>query len=117
MREIVKEKTSTRDFSKAQEIGVAKDLSGKVVANSGAGKWRKGDVLTKKFLVECKTKMKDSLSFLINKEWIAKNREEAIGMRKPYSAIAIQFEPDGDNYYLIDSKLFKRLIEIVEEDE
>lgn len=105
---------STRDFSKAQEEKVAKEIGGKVVANSGAGKWRKGDVHTSKFLIECKTVMKEKESFSIKKDWIKKNRQEAIGMKKPHTAIAIQFEPDGNNYYLIDANLFKRLINNIE---
>ena len=46
-----------------------------------------------------------------HKEWIEKNKDESIFMNKEYSAIAINFGPDEENYYIIDENLFNLLIE------
>ena len=100
----------TRFYSKRQEKSVAKAVSGKQTANSGATPFYKGDVTTDLFLFECKTKTSDSKSMTLHKEWITKNAEEAFAMNKPYSAVVIDFG-DGENYYLINEKLFKRLNE------
>ena len=103
---------STRYYSDKQEKQVAKAVGGKQTANSGATKWQKGDVLVADtWLLECKTKTKASDTFTIRKEWIDKNREEAFQMGKRHSAVVIQFEPDGENFYLIDQASFKRLLE------
>lgn len=96
----------TRWYSKRQEKNVAKTLGGKQVANSGATAFNKGDVTLDEWLLECKTKTKESDSFTIKREWLIKNREEAFAMRKPYNALVIDFG-DGTNFYLIDEKTFK----------
>jgi hypothetical protein len=44
----------------------------------------------------------------VKREWIEKNKEEAFAMNKPYSAVAIDFG-DGENFYIIDEKLFTML--------
>lgn len=105
----------TRFYSNKQEKQVSKAVQGKQTANSGATTFSKGDVITDKFLIECKTCVEDKKSFSIKKEWIEKNREEAFAMRKPYSAIAFNFGPNSENYYVIDEKLFKQLKEMMEE--
>ncbi len=106
----------TRFYSKKQETRIAKHLGGKRVANSGATTWSKGDVRTDKFLIEAKTaviKSTERKTFTIKKEWFEKNKEEAFAMRKPYSALAFSFG-DGVDYYVIDEKLFKILLEYLE---
>ena len=35
---------------------------------------------------------------------------------KPYCALAFQFAPNSPNYYVIDEKLFKKLLEYMEGD-
>ena len=109
------EKPPTRYFSTTQEKQVEKELGGKRTPNSGATNWEKGDVKTDKFLIECKTKTIDSQSISIKKEWIDKNVKEAVFMGKPYTAIAFNFGPDQDNYYIIDKFLFQELIEYLGE--
>lgn len=99
----------TRWYSNRQEKKVAKELGGKKVANSGATAFNKGDVILDDWLIECKTKTKESDSFTIKRDWIVKNQEEAFAMRKPYAALAIDFG-DGDQYYLINEKIFKNLL-------
>lgn len=65
-----KNKNSTRYYSTMQEDYVAKTLKGKLVPNSGAGKFSGGDIVNKEasILVECKTCMKEKDSFSIKKE-------------------------------------------------
>ena len=108
-------KNSTRYFSNKQEKKVAKTVGGKKTANSGATKFSKGDVRTNNFLIECKTCMKEQKSFTLQKEWFDKNEEEAFAMGKPYNALVFDFG-DGKEHYVIDEKLFKYLIEKLEED-
>lgn len=110
-------KKSTRYYSGRQERKVAKVLNGKLVANSGASDFVAGDVTTDTFLLECKTCIENKKSFSIKKEWLEKNKEEAFEMGKSYSALAFRFSPDGEDYYIIDEKLFKRLLEYIKENE
>lgn len=100
----------TRFYSKNQEKRVAKAVSGKRTANSGATKWSKGDVTTDNFLLECKTHTEFRKSFTIQHEWFEKNKEEAFAMHKDYSAVVVDFG-DGENHYIIDEKLFLLLLE------
>ena len=101
---------NTREFSSKQESRVAKLLNGKVVANSGATKFNKGDVIVDKMLIECKTSTTEKSSFSIKKEWLKKNKEEAFESGLNYSALAIDFG-SSDDYFIIDSKLMKILME------
>ena len=98
----------TRFYSNRQEKVVANDIGGKQQSNSGATTFQKGDVITDKFLIECKTCVEPKKSFSIKKEWIKKNRQEAFAMGKQYSALVFDFG-DGEQHYVIDSKLFKQL--------
>ena len=112
----MKKNKPTRYFSNLQEKRVAKTVSGKQVANSGATKFSKGDVKTEKFLIECKTCTKEQKSFTMQKEWFDKNDEEAFAMGYSYSALVFDFG-DGVDRYVIDSALFKRLMEVIENEE
>ena len=62
------ENKPTRYFSNKQEKNVTKVLNGKQTLNSGATPFQKGDILTKDFLIECKTKTSHSNSISIKKE-------------------------------------------------
>lgn len=109
-------KNSTRYYSNKQEKQVAKTLKAKKQSNSGATSFQKGDVITDLFLLECKTKTKDSDSFTIKKDWFIKNEEEAFSMGKLYNALVIDFG-DGIEHYIIDESLFKYLNNKLMEDE
>ena len=100
----------TRYYSKKQENYVAQHFEGQRTANSGATMFDKSDVKLDNMLVECKTKTSASKSISIQKEWINKNRQEAVFMGKPYSVIAFNFGPGEENYYIIDEELFSMLI-------
>lgn len=69
---------NTRKYSNLQERRIAKKLQGKKQLNSGATMFAKGDVITDNFLVECKTKIKDSKSISIQKEWIEKLKKSVL---------------------------------------
>jgi hypothetical protein len=99
----------TRFYSSRQEKRIAKAVNGKQVANSGATAFRKGDVTTDNWLFEAKTKIEESKSFTIKREWIEKNKEEAFAMGKDYNALVIDFG-DGKQFYLLDEKTFLELI-------
>lgn len=104
---------STRYFSTNHENSICKALGGTRQANSGAGNFQKGDIQVKSanMLVEAKCSMKPKTSVSIKKEWLEKNKKEAFMTRHNNTAVCINFEPDGDNYYLINEKLMKYLVE------
>ena len=105
----------TRYYSKQQEKKVAKKLGGKRQANSGATAFQKGDVITDQFLVECKTKTKDSKSFTIKEDWLLKNEEEAFAMGRD-SALCFDFGPSANKrYYVISERQFDLLQQCLEE--
>lgn len=105
------QKRPTRYFSNKQETQVAKAIGGRKVANSGATRYDKGDVCTDKVLVECKTKMTDSKSMSIQKEWLDKLREESIYMKKPFYTLVFNFGEHSDNYYVIPEGLYLQLLD------
>lgn len=103
------ENKPTRYFSKKQEDSVAKNISGSRNKNSGATMFQKGDCMTDEWLLECKTKTSHSDSISIKKDWIEKNKSEALFMGKKYSAVVFNFGPDEENHYIIDEYLFIEL--------
>lgn len=113
-----KNKTCTRYFSNIHEESVAKVLGGRIQPSSGSGDFKKGDVVNEKasLLIECKTCVKDKESFSIKKEWLIKNKEESFANRLSNNCIAFNFGPDQDNYFIINEKLMKYLVEKLEED-
>ena len=111
-------KQSTRYYSDIQEKSVCKALGAVQQSNSGAGLWRKGDCIHKdaSLLIECKTCVEDKDSFSIKKDWINKNKEESFTQRVSNSCISFNFGPNQPNYYVIDEKLMKFLVEsLIEE--
>lgn len=110
----MKEFNSTREKSSNQEKTVAKNLGMRQQSNSGATAFYKGDVIGKNILLECKTVMKETKSFSIKKDWLTKNKEEAFQMRKRYSALVFNFGDNKENYYVIDEKLFRQLVDYID---
>ena len=110
------EKKPTRYYSSKQEKAVAKAINGKLTPNSGATMFGgKGDIVTEDgWLIECKTKTSPSESISIKKEWFNKNESEKVFMGKKYSALAFNFGPDEENYYIIDEYLFQTLKDFLE---
>lgn len=111
------EKLPTRYYSSIQESAVAKSIGGRKTANSGATDFGgKSDVsIHGLFNIECKTKTTNSDSISIKKEWVEKNKRESVFDGNKYSAIAFNFGPNQDNYYIIDEFLFKELVEHLKE--
>ena len=109
---------STRYYSDIQEKSVCKALNGIQNPNSGAAHFRKGDVVQRdaSLLIECKTVMSHKDSISIKKNWIDKNKEEAASSKLFYNCIAFNFGPKEDNYYVIDERLMKFLVEKLIED-
>ena len=114
---MTKNNESTRHYSDMQEKSVAKALGGFQQSNSGAGHFAKGDVVIKSanMLCECKCSMSPKQSFSIKKDWIIKNKQEAMSQRLSSQCIAFNFEPDGENYYIINETLMQALIEYLKE--
>lgn len=110
------EKIPTRTYSSNQEKQVARALGGVPTPNSGATPFAKGDLLTKWFLVECKTQTKPRDSFSIKKEWFNKNVSESLLMGKEFSAVAFNFGPGEQNYYILDESTFKYALELIEKE-
>ncbi len=107
----------TRFYSNKQEKQVAKAVSGRQTANSGATAFQKGDVITDQFLIECKTRTKDCDSFTIKEDWLLKNEEEAFAMGKNNSALCFDFGPSANKrYYVISERLFQYLQNYMEEE-
>lgn len=107
----------TRFYSSKQEKQIAKAINGRTVSNSGATPFMKGDVTSDLFLIEAKTKVADSKSFSIKKEWIEKIKEEAFAMDRPYSALCFDFGTGTSRYYVIDEKTFKLMLSLLREAE
>lgn len=106
----------TRYYSKRQERKVAKYVGGKRQPNSGATPFYKGDVVTDQFLIECKTKTKDSSSITLKEDWFLKNEEEAFAMGGKYPALCFDFGPSANKrYYVISEPLFQMLQEYLKE--
>lgn len=103
-------KGTTRYYSSKQEEYIAKLLGGRTTPNSGAAHHVGGDVLAGDWLIECKTTTRPKESFSIKKDWITKNERERRDLQKPYSAICFQFEEDGENYFIVNEKIFKELL-------
>ena len=107
-----------KDCSSCQEVEIASLLGGKVQSNSGGTRFGGGDVHTKLFFIEAKTPTKEQTSFSIKKEWIVKMREQAFEQGKHHSALAFRFAPDGEDHFVINSRLMRELVkylEVVEE--
>lgn len=109
---------STRYFSDAQEKSVCRLLEATQTLNSGAGKFKKGDCIQKdaSLLIECKSVMTPKASVSIKKDWILKNKEEAFENRLDNHCIAFNFEPSGDNYFVINGRLMQFLVEKLKEE-
>lgn len=102
-------KKSTRYYSQQQEKYVAKISKGTTVTNSGATPYRKGDVATSKLLIECKTSTCKKQSFSIKKQWLDTIKNESIQQGKEGFALAFNFGPGTENYYIISESKFQEI--------
>jgi len=111
-------KKSTRYYSDIHEKSVCKALKAKQQSNSGAGLFAKGDVVQREasILIECKTCVTEKQSVSIKKDWLEKNEKEKYDVHLNNSSLCFNFGPNTDNYYVINEKLMKFLIEKLEEE-
>lgn len=100
--------------SQKQEEQIAKMLGGTVQANSGGTRFGGGDVHTKSCFIEAKTPLSDKTSFSIKKEWLTKAKEQAFEQRKDNYALAFRFGPDDQDFFVVDARLFKQIINYLE---
>lgn len=116
----MKNKESTRYASDVQEKRVCSKLGGVRTPNSGASLFKKGDIQIPDIglLIECKTCMTPKNSFSIKKEWLEKNKQELFASGLSNSVVAFNFDyEDKNDYYVIDDKLMKYLVEKLREEE
>lgn len=106
-----------KDCSELQENSIAKLVGGTTQKNSGGTRFGGGDVHTKLFLVEAKTCTTSHTGFNVRKEWLVKAATQAFEQGKRYSSLAFRFEPHGEDFFIVSSSLFKKLLEHVEESE
>ena len=106
---------NTRKYSNLQESRVAKLAGAKKHPNSGATPFIKGDVSTNNILIECKTTLTNKNSFAIKKEWLEKIKKESFAMNKPYFALAFNFGPKEENYFIINENFFKNIVLLMED--
>lgn len=110
---------STRKASEIQEERISKKLNAIRTPNSGAGKWKKGDLYIPdaSLLIEAKTCIKEKDSFSIKKEWLEKTIEESFSNRLDNSILAFSFcYDDKKDYYVINDSLMSFLVEkLIEE--
>lgn len=103
-----------KDYSASQENDIARLLGGKVQSNSGGTRFGGGDVHTEQFFIEAKTPTKEQTSFSIKRAWIDKMREQAFEQGKYHCALAFRFAPDGNDYFVINSRLMAELVKYLE---
>lgn len=101
----------------SQEHDIARLLGGRVQSNSGGTRFGGGDVQTAQFFIEAKTPTKEQTSFSVKKEWVEKMREQAFEQGKIHSALAFRFAPNGEDYFVINSRLMRELVKYLEGDD
>lgn len=107
---------SVKNCSKNQENQIAKMVGGKVQSNSGGTRFGGGDVHTQSMFIEAKTPTTDKQTFSIKREWLEKAREQAFEQNKTNYALAFRFGPEQPDFFVIDKRLFKYLIDKLEEE-
>lgn len=109
-------KNSTRYYSSQQEKQIAKKHKGHCQANSGATLFRKGDVINDDWLFEAKTCMQEKQSFSIKLEWLEKLKQESFAMNREFFALIFNFGiKNGENFYILNERVFKQIIKLIEE--
>lgn len=103
----------TKKVSIKQEERVARLFSGNRTPQSGGGKWKKGDVLSEDFLIECKTTLSVRTSYSVSRSILDKADEERREMNKPFYALAFTFGTEED-FFVVDTKAMKYLLSCAE---
>ena len=111
---------TTRHASETQENRIVIKFGGRRTSNSGAGHFDKSDVVIKELSmsIECKTCVTPKDSISIKKEWLDKHKKEAMSNRLYNQVLAFNFDyTDEKDYYIIDDKLMRILVEALASDE
>lgn len=109
--------TAKKEASHKQEKEIAKFLGGKVQSGSGGTAFGGGDVHTDTFLIEAKTTTYHRNQIQLREDWLLKMYHQAFEQRKPHAALAVRFDPNGQDFYLISADLMKRLVDMLEREE
>ena len=105
------EELTAKQVSVEQEQRVAKIFGGRVTARSGGGPWQKTDILGTDWACECKTTVKPSLSYSVNKTVVDKLDHERAEMHKPYAALAFTLGESREDYFVVNARTMKAIIE------
>lgn len=99
---------STKYWSSRQEGYIAKITGGYVQPASGAGKFKKCDVIVdNKFLIEAKTATTEKQQFTIKKDWLTKLKSEVVMSHKVDGFLAFNFGAEnGNNYFVLTEQQF-----------
>lgn len=103
-----------KKISLAQEERVARLFNGKRTPQSGGGKWKKGDVLSDNFLIECKTTVTEKPSYSVSKKILDKADEERREMGKPFYALAFTFGTEED-FFVLNKKAMAYLLSCIKD--
>ena len=95
------------------ETKIAKRFGFRKQPNSGATKFKKGDLVNDNFLLDCKTCVEDKKSVTIKEEWITKIKSEALSQGKLFSGICFSFGQNKEPYFIVDGKLFTYLLDYI----
>lgn len=109
-------KKSTRYYSDRHEKRTAKNIGAKVQTSSGSSSFLKGDVISTKCLIECKTSTSEKKSFSIKKEWLEKLEEQCFAMGKKHPILVFDFG-DGNNYYILNEQMMRKFVEFLDSEE
>ena len=101
-----------KEASLEQENRIAKIFGGQRTPRSGGGAWKLGDVTTDDMLFECKTTVKPSLSYSVNKAVLDKANQERAEMHKDYYALAFTLGENFDDYFVLDKRTMKDFIDM-----
>lgn len=96
-----------------QEKQIADYLHGTVQSNSGGTKFGGGDVHTEEFLIECKSHINERDTFVIHRSWLKKLKEQAFEQGKTRCALAIRYEEDGEDYFIIPRMYMKEYVNLL----
>lgn len=105
------EEKTAKELSIEQEERISKLFYGKRTPRSGGANFVSGDSLSEDWLVECKTTVKPSNSYSVNKAVLDKADHERAEMHKPYFALAFTLGENRDDYFVLDRKTMKAMIE------
>ena len=104
---------TAKERSLEQEKRIARLFGGETTPRSGAGAWKKGDILTggeDGWLVECKTTVAPAKSFSVQKSVLDKADKERAQMRKQNLALAFTLGDNFDDYFVLDKRVMSSIL-------